>query len=226
MLAKAVYYHRLLEESRLKEKLNMKRALSLCSTLLKQCRANISDKNLIDICQNLIMPSLQTDDRDMLVLSFESIGLLSLLDKGLFHNYSKIYLAIMMDCVSNFQSAASLDEKDLHETIIVLRSSFDGLIMHGVDEETQRLQDFILDNFLYCHCRPIRQISVEGICKLLFSIKVNEQGSAVLEEEQSTQIIAHLLIQLFDKRYLHGKSRQSINNQALNMFFRHYVLFS
>ena len=42
-LARAVYFHRLLEECKFKEKMTGKRALSLCLILLKQCRASISD---------------------------------------------------------------------------------------------------------------------------------------------------------------------------------------
>lgn len=89
VLAKAVYFHRLLEESKFKEKMTGKRALSLCLILLKQCRASISDQNLIDICQRLIMPALRnTEDAQCQLIGIESIGLLALLDKDLFRNYS------------------------------------------------------------------------------------------------------------------------------------------
>ena len=58
-----MYFHRLLEECNYKEKMTGKRALNLCLILLKQCRASISDQNLIDICQRLIMPALRdTED--------------------------------------------------------------------------------------------------------------------------------------------------------------------
>ena len=50
VLLKAHLYHRVLDEINLKEKLILKRALNLCLILLKQCRVNINDKNLIDIC--------------------------------------------------------------------------------------------------------------------------------------------------------------------------------
>lgn len=88
-LSKAVYFHRLLEECKYKEKMTSKRALNLCLILLKQCRASISDQNLIDICQRLIMPALRdTEDPQCQVIGVESIGLLALLDKDLFVNYS------------------------------------------------------------------------------------------------------------------------------------------
>jgi hypothetical protein len=50
VLLKARLYHRVLDEINLKEKLIYKRALNLFLILLKQCRVNINDKNLIDIC--------------------------------------------------------------------------------------------------------------------------------------------------------------------------------
>ncbi len=62
-------------------------------------------------------------------------------------------------------------QSSLHETIVAMKAIFDGLIMHGVDESTRQIQDFIIDSFLYCHNLPLRQIAVEGVIKLLFSIK-------------------------------------------------------
>lgn len=47
-------YAQILGELNLKRKLTLKRALSLCLILLKQCRANVNDKNLVDICVTLI----------------------------------------------------------------------------------------------------------------------------------------------------------------------------
>lgn len=65
VLLKARLYHRVLDEINLKEKLILKRALNLCLILLKQCRVNINDKNLIDICQTLIQPALKaTEDKE------------------------------------------------------------------------------------------------------------------------------------------------------------------
>lgn len=93
---KARMYVSILEEINLKEKLTLKRSLNLCLILLKQCRANVNDKNLVDICVTIIQPALQaTDDRENLHLAIESIGLLSLLDKDLFENYSRIFSAIL-----------------------------------------------------------------------------------------------------------------------------------
>ena len=64
-LKKATLYHLAIEELNLKEKLTLKRALTLCLILLKQCRANVKDENLVEICTTLISPALKTvDDYD------------------------------------------------------------------------------------------------------------------------------------------------------------------
>jgi hypothetical protein len=44
-------------------------------------KVNVSDKNLVDLCETLILPALQlVDDKDNHVIAIESIGLLSLLN--------------------------------------------------------------------------------------------------------------------------------------------------
>lgn len=65
-------------------------------------------------------------------------------------------MAILDDCVSSFKESPYLAENTLHEVIISLKASIDGLIVHGADEETQELQDLILRNFLYSHNIQLR----------------------------------------------------------------------
>jgi len=74
-IAKAKQCVAVLEEINLKQKLTLKRSLNLCLILLKQCRANVNDKNLVDICVTLIQPALQAnEDRENFLLAIESIG--------------------------------------------------------------------------------------------------------------------------------------------------------
>lgn len=91
IMVKVRHYVALIEELNLKEKLSFKRALNLCLILLKQCRADVNDQNLISICETLIGPTIQSKDKDNMLLAIECIGLLCLLDKELFQNYSKIF---------------------------------------------------------------------------------------------------------------------------------------
>ena len=84
VLRKVNGFVKVIEEINLKEKLSYKRALSLCLILLKQCRADVNDQNLISICDTLIGPTIQSKDKDNMLLAIECIGLLCLLDKELF----------------------------------------------------------------------------------------------------------------------------------------------
>jgi len=83
-MKKVRHYAALMEELNLKMKLSFKRALNLCLILLKQCRADVNDQNLISICENLLGPTMQSKDQDNMLLGIECIGLLCLLDKELF----------------------------------------------------------------------------------------------------------------------------------------------
>lgn len=58
IMTKVRHYVALIEELNLKEKLSFKRALNLCLILLKQCRADVNDQNLISICETLIGPTI------------------------------------------------------------------------------------------------------------------------------------------------------------------------
>lgn len=129
IMTKVRHYVALIEELNLKEKLSFKRALNLCLILLKQCRADVNDQNLISICETLIGPAIQSKDKDNMLLAIECIGLLCLLDKELFQNYSKIFQTILTD-------EGVEGEDTQREKIIALKSSVDSLIIHGVDAKT------------------------------------------------------------------------------------------
>jgi hypothetical protein len=112
---------------------------------------------LIDICQRLILPALRnTDDVLSQLIGIESIGLLGLLNKELFMNYSAIFSALLEERIEGFNETLEVEQGSLHETIVALKAIFDGLIMHGIDAETRELQDYVIANFLYCHNLPLR----------------------------------------------------------------------
>ena len=62
-----------------------------------------------------------------MLLAIECIGLLCLLDKVLFQNYSTIFQTILTEDV---------EEDNLREKIIALKSSVDSLIIHGAEVKT------------------------------------------------------------------------------------------
>ena len=120
----------LVEETHLKEKLSYKRALILCRSLLKQCRlSNVNDQNVINICETLIHPAvLNNEDRENLLLAFECIGLICILDKEVFLNYSKIFTQILEEEMSS-------ENDTRREKVIAIKSVVDGLIIHGIGDE-------------------------------------------------------------------------------------------
>lgn len=152
-----------IEELRLKEKLCFKRALSLCLILLKQCRADVTDQSIIQICSTLIAPAVKNKDRDNFLIAIECIGLLCLLDKKLFSNYSRIFSSILREDVL-------ADNK--REKVVALKSVVDSFIIHGIEEKTEDLWHIITNEYLTIADKVLRQITIEGICKMLFSRKL------------------------------------------------------
>jgi len=56
-------YKNLVEETYLKEKLTFKRALILCKSMLKQCGVkDVNDQNVVEICETLIQPAIDSQD--------------------------------------------------------------------------------------------------------------------------------------------------------------------
>lgn len=70
---------------------------------------------------------LNLTDKENLLLAFECIGLICILDKSVFLNYSKIFTEILDDEID--------PEKDnKREKVIAIKSVVDGLIIHGISE--------------------------------------------------------------------------------------------
>lgn len=112
---------------------------------MKQCRTNVADKSLLDICIALIQPALgRDDDEEIQLLAIESIGLLSLLDRDLFCNYSTVFKAIIEENIQRIYQEQGFRRNQLNETIIAIKSTFDGLIIHGIQEDSNDQLDIIL----------------------------------------------------------------------------------
>jgi len=195
----------------LKEKLCFKRALIMCHSLLKQCRiTDVDDSNVISICETLIEPAIKSVDHENTLLAIECIGLLTLLDSDVFSNYTAIFVKILTEDVN-------MDNK--REKVIALKSSVDGLIVHGVTEETVELYELITQEYLRVKDRVLRQVAVEGVCKMLFSTKLCDEN----DQGQIEAVLANLLMQLFDKKFNH---QNSLVRSILTVFFQNFILFS
>lgn len=83
-----------------------------------------------------------------MLLAVECIGLLGLLDRELFKSYSKIFETILTEDVQ---------EDNMRDKIIALKSSVDSLIIHGVDTKTTlRLQTIIFEDYIVIKDRILR----------------------------------------------------------------------
>lgn len=124
-----------------------------------------------------------------MLLAIECIGLLCLLDKVLFQNYSTIFQTILTEDV---------EEDNLREKIIALKSSVDSLIIHGAEvKTTQKLQRIIVEDYMVIKDRILRQITIEGICKMLFSRKLTLE----VDHNEMEFLLSQLIIQWFDRRF-------------------------
>lgn len=143
-------------------------------------------------------------------LALECVGLLTLLNKTNFSNYSKIFKTCLVQT----------DEGSRRDKVIALKSSVDGLIVHGVfDDVTNELFEMVTNDFLKTNDRILRQVAIEGVCKLMFVPKLCDDN----DPEKVEAIIAQLLFQLFDKKY---NWQNSLVRSILTLFLKQFVMFS
>ena len=122
---------------------------------------------MVEVCESLIQPAIETGDPDLTLLAIECIGLVTMLDKEVFTNYSSIYISILKN------ASTQQSEQELRSKLIALKSAIDGLMVHGVcDESTQELFDLITQNYMQGNDPYLRQITVEGVCKMMFNNKL------------------------------------------------------
>ena len=97
------------------------------------------------------------------MLAFECIGLICILDKEVFLNYSKIFTEIL-------QAEISPEKDNKREKVIAIKSVVDGLIIHGIGEDQfKSFFEILTTNYLTTKDRILRQVTIEGVCKMLFT---------------------------------------------------------
>ena len=111
----------------------------------------------------MIGPALNSSDVENQGLALECVGLLTLLNKSIFSDYANIFKTILQNN----------EPETIRDRVIALKSSVDGLIVHGiVDGNTNELFDAITLNFFKFHDRILRQVAIEGVCKMMFVPKL------------------------------------------------------
>lgn len=87
------------------------------------------------------------------------------------------------------------------------------------DDVTNELFDLVTGEYLKTKDRVLRQVAIEGVCKMMFVPKLCDENDPAKVEG----IIAQLLIQLFDKKY---NWQNSFSRSILTLFLKEFVLFS
>ena len=96
------------------------------------------------------------DDGEIQFLAIEAIGLLGLIEKDLFFNYQQVFTAILEESLPVIEEGGLITKPALHESIIAIKSIFDGLIVHGIWDISQELIDIITTRLIYAPNRIIR----------------------------------------------------------------------
>ena len=99
---------------------------------------------MVSICETLIEPAIKSNDTELTLLAIECIGLITILDEEVFHNYAGIFISILESEQDN--------EQGLKDKIVALKSAVDGLIVHGISNQTSK-ELFELITGRYLHIR-------------------------------------------------------------------------
>ena len=106
------------------------------------------------------------------------------------------------------------------DKIVTLKSTVDALVRHGIlNNDCKRLFQMISLQYIFVRDPLLKQIAIEGVCKMLFSKTLFEDYS----QAEVESAVCYLLIQLFDKKY---NQNNSLVVNILSMFFKNVVLFS
>ncbi len=76
-----------------------------------------------------------------------------------------------------------------------------------------------MEDYLVIKDRILRQITLEGICKMLFSRKLTQDA----DHNEMEFLLSQLIIQWFDRSF---NWQNSLVRQLFNVFFKSFVLFS
>jgi hypothetical protein len=82
------------------------------------------------------------------------------------------------------------ESENARDRIIALKSAVDGLIVHGAyDDITGELFDMVTGDFMKTNDRILRQVAIEGVCKMMFVPKLCDEN----DQTKVEAIIAKLL---------------------------------
>ena len=104
--------------------------------------------------------------------------------------------------------------------MVAIKSVVDGLIIHGIyDEKTKGLLDTVTSKYLTIRQNVLRQVTIEGVCKMLLSPKLCDE----IDQEQVESILAKLIMLHFDKQY---NLQNSFVRSVITITLRNFVFMS
>ena len=168
----------------MKEKLCVKRALTLCHCLLTFCtKLTQHTPFVVNACKSLLSTCTEQIDDQLFLLSFECTGLLCLIDKEIFIEYAEIFNKGLV--VENDEESANLRGQ-----VIAIKCTVDGLLIHGRCSPQASDLFRILTSFYLRHSDALlRRLTAEGVCKMFFTLDLCEES-----ESQATEAILATLI--------------------------------
>jgi hypothetical protein len=141
----------------------------------------VSNNNILEASQILIECAIKTGDKENLLQAIEILGLLSILFKDIFVSYVGTFKKILTKtedaCFDEIDSKYDR-EHFLKEKIIALKCTIDGILLHGICSDTvEQAFDLITTDYLKSKNIYLRQVTIEGVCKLLITKKIEEDQS-------------------------------------------------
>lgn len=146
------------------------RALVLSHSMLVNCQIDSKDTSIIDLMKNIILPQLQSDQEDnleVIELALRCLAMLALMSEQLFMDYYQIFEQILQTNIDQFKY-----QRESVQEIISLKLIVDALIIYRHINYSQFNYDQLLKYLINYACFgkiQMRQIAIEGLCKIVFS---------------------------------------------------------
>jgi hypothetical protein len=189
-------------------------SLNLAMGLLQISKLSLKDSCIVGLVNSLIGPLLRSGEDSIEKKALHCLALFVILDKKSCIDYMKVFLTVFEDGNLFNKDKLKIDH------VIAIKSIFDFFMVHrflmeDVDEAEKEFEtDEIVGNLINCLFKShaiIRNICVEGFCRILFNDRMKE-----IEE-----ILVNLLLIWVSPNLLKAEGGHSI--QLLSSFFKHYL---
>lgn len=193
-------------------------SLNLAMGLLQISKLSLKDSCIMGLVNSLIGPLLRSGDEAVEKKALHCLALFVILDKKACVDYMKVFLTIFDDGYLFNSQKLKLDH------VIAIKAIFDFFMVHRflMDSSPAEIEgsektfepDETIENLANCLFKShvvIRNICIEGFCRLLFNERMKE----------NEEILANLLLIWLSPNLLSAGGGQSI--QLLSSFFKTFT---